>query len=555
MKLVNVWRLLLLGVLLLSSAAYSQTWNWAAQIATFSTGGFGTNKVRGVTVDQNENIYVIGDYGDSALIGGTKVKGFGSGAEMYVAKFNSAGTAAWVRSFGSSGFLDQSIDITNDPTGNVYVCGSFFGNWDFGTQQFPFGSATVGLAKYNSDGDVQWAKVVPGVFAGPGGIAYGFDHIYVAIGRSFTKFEMDGDTVWTRTIPTSVSYSVDYRDVTVDIWGCIYLTGQFKGTITYGTDVLTSSGTNDPDIFIVKYDPTGTVMWARKAGAVSTPGQEDIGHGITTSPHGDVYLVGQYRGKAGFGTDSISVGNAILGMFAAKYDSEGALQWVKGSSGTNGSSALAYGVRVLANDDVLISASYGIGVTFADTTITIAGGGDVLLIRLSSDGVRRWAKRSDTFATSCGVMCMATNAAGTSAYSGGQFSTTITFGPTTMTIAAGVTDGWLGKMTFPTITAVREIDDVPHPWSFQLSQNYPNPFNPTTNIEFRIIVASRVSVDIFNSLGQKVKTLVDQELPAGSYATEWDGADDSGRKVASGVYFYRMQAADYTDTRKMTLLK
>ncbi len=243
------------------------------------------------------------------------------------------------------------------------------------------------------------------------------------------------------------------------------------------------------------------------------------------------------------------------GLFAAKYNSEGTLQWAKGSSGTTGSTAIAYGVRVLANDDILISSSFGIGVTFADTTVTIAGGGDVLMVRLSSDGVRRWAKRSDTFATSCGVLCMATNASGTSAYTGGQFNTTLTLGPTTFNVAAGVTDGWLGKMAIPTATAVREIADAPLPESFSLSQNYPNPFNPTTTIEFKIAAASRVSVDIFNLLGQHVCTLVDEDLAAGNYATEWDGADQSGRKVASGVYLYRLQSREYTDTRKMTLLK
>jgi len=97
--------------------------------------------------------------------------------------------------------------------------------------------------------------------------------------------------------------------------------------------------------------------------------------------------------------------------------------------------------------------------------------------------------------------------------------------------------------------------DLPLPQSFSLSQNYPNPFNPTTTIEFKIASASRVSVDIVNMLGQKVRTLVDQDLSAGSYATEWDGVDDFGRKVASGVYLYRMKSGDFAETRKMTLLK
>lgn len=555
MCMVDYRKAALLLVLLLATQAYSQTWNWAAQIATFSTGGFGTNKVLGVTVDANENIFIVGDYGDSAMIGATKVKGFGVGAEMYVARLNSSGTVAWAKSFGSSGFLDQSIDITNDPLGNVYVCGSFFGNWDFGTVQYPIGAATVGLAKYNSNGDVQWAKQVPGLTAGPGGATYGYDHVYVAAGRALAKFTLDGDTAWTRTIPTSASYFVQYRDVTVDVWGCIYVVGEFKGTITYGTTTLSSASANDPDILIVKYEPDGSVMWARQAGAVSSSGQEDVAEAVTTSAHGEVYVVGQYRGKAGFDTDSISTGNALKGMFVVKYDSEGALQWVRGSNSSTGSTATANGVKVLSNDDVLVAASFSIAVTVADTTVNIAGGADVLMIRFSPEGARRWAKRSDTFATNAGSLCLATNLSGTAAYIGGQFNSALTLGPTSMTIAAGVTDGWLGKMAIPTATAVREIAESPLPESYSLSQNYPNPFNPTTTIEFKVASASRVSVGIFNVLGQRVRTLIDEDLAAGAYATDWDGNDDSGRKLASGVYLYRLQAGEFSETRKMTLLK
>ncbi len=555
MHIVNVRSLIIAFLLMISSSAFAQAWNWAAQVATFSSGGFGTNKVNGITVDANENIYMVGDYGDSATIGGIKVKGFGSGAEMYLAKFNSAGTAAWVKSFGSSGFLDQSIDVTNDPLGNIYVCGAFFGNWDFGTVQYPFGAATVGLAKYNSNGDVLWAKKIPNETAGPGGIHYGGNHVYTAVGRTVAKYTLDGDTVWTRTIPTNPSYYVQYRDVKIDIWGCVLVTGQFKGTITFGSTTISSSSINDPDIFLVMYDANGTIEWAKKAGAVSTPGQEDIGQAIATTEHGEVYLVGQYRGKAGFESDSISSGNSIGGMFVAKYTNTGVFQWVKGSNGPNGSSAYALGVRVLANDDILVAGSYSLGITMVDTTFNVSGGADVVLFRIASDGSRRWAKKSDTFSTSASGLCISTNVAGTAAYVGGQFNTNVTFGPTTMTIAGGVTDGWLGKMTINTITAVREYTGTSLPTEFALSQNYPNPFNPTTTIDFKVASAANVNISVFNVLGQRVRNLVDQDLAAGSYSATWDGRDDSSQPLASGVYFYRLQSGSYVESRKMTLLK
>lgn len=93
------------------------------------------------------------------------------------------------------------------------------------------------------------------------------------------------------------------------------------------------------------------------------------------------------------------------------------------------------------------------------------------------------------------------------------------------------------------------------PTSFSLEQNYPNPFNPVTEIAFGIPVNSHVRLDIFNVLGQKVTTLVDGELPAGAHEVTWDGRNSDGGSVSSGVYFYRITADSFTDTRKMMLLK
>ncbi len=104
-------------------------------------------------------------------------------------------------------------------------------------------------------------------------------------------------------------------------------------------------------------------------------------------------------------------------------------------------------------------------------------------------------------------------------------------------------------------TGIDDIDQTQLPSSFQLSQNYPNPFNLNTVIEFALPSASRVELDIYNILGQKVKTLVDQELPAGFKTVTWDGHNDQGNIVASGVYFYRMTTRDFQSSKKLLLLK
>ena len=93
------------------------------------------------------------------------------------------------------------------------------------------------------------------------------------------------------------------------------------------------------------------------------------------------------------------------------------------------------------------------------------------------------------------------------------------------------------------------------PTDFQLGQNYPNPFNPSTVIEFALPRTRQVELSVFNLLGQRVTTLVDEELSPGAYRVTWDGRDLYGNEAASGVYFYRLRTEDWVETRKMTLLK
>jgi hypothetical protein len=93
------------------------------------------------------------------------------------------------------------------------------------------------------------------------------------------------------------------------------------------------------------------------------------------------------------------------------------------------------------------------------------------------------------------------------------------------------------------------------PVDYNLGQNYPNPFNPITTINIALPVAGHMKLDIYNVLGQKVKTLIDNDMPAGYHSVTWNGKDNHGIPVASGVYFYHMTAGDYSSYRKMLLIK
>ena len=93
------------------------------------------------------------------------------------------------------------------------------------------------------------------------------------------------------------------------------------------------------------------------------------------------------------------------------------------------------------------------------------------------------------------------------------------------------------------------------PGEYQLLQNYPNPFNPSTTINFQIPVTAQVSLKIYNINGQQVRTLIENVRPAGYYASVWDGRNNNGIKVPSGIYFYSLQTEGYTQTKRMLLIK
>jgi hypothetical protein len=93
------------------------------------------------------------------------------------------------------------------------------------------------------------------------------------------------------------------------------------------------------------------------------------------------------------------------------------------------------------------------------------------------------------------------------------------------------------------------------PLVFVLNQNYPNPFNPETNIEYSVPTAGNVNIDVYNVLGQRVKTLVSEYKSVGNFSVRWDGSNYNGQMVPSGVYFYRMVTEGFSQTNKMIMLR
>jgi hypothetical protein len=100
-----------------------------------------------------------------------------------------------------------------------------------------------------------------------------------------------------------------------------------------------------------------------------------------------------------------------------------------------------------------------------------------------------------------------------------------------------------------------EADNSSAPKTFTLFQNMPNPFNPETQISYYLPVDCQVSITIYNLLGQRVRTLFEGYQNSGVQTITWNGRSDQGEQLSSGIYFYRLEANNFVETRKMTLMK
>lgn len=112
-----------------------------------------------------------------------------------------------------------------------------------------------------------------------------------------------------------------------------------------------------------------------------------------------------------------------------------------------------------------------------------------------------------------------------------------------------------GEIVVVNPTDADDVEQVVLPSEFELKQNYPNPFNPETRISFTMERSAHVTVSIINVTGKTVARLLDRELMPGSHSVLWNGKNDNGSSVSSGVYFYTVKAGTYAESRKMLLLK
>jgi hypothetical protein len=309
-----------------------------------SAGGHRGDVSYGIGVDAQQNVYTVGEIEDTAYFSTHDSLVCVGSNDIYVSKYDANGNFSWAKGFGSAG-NDKGIALAVNNNGDCYVTGYYSSGIDFGTTHLSPANSGIGdvyVLKLNSSGNVQWAKKGAGTDADHGhGITYDRNGNVYVVGYFTDQATFSGNTISTgngvksafiakydqggslQWIKNTCCDTTDFNAVAVDEYGNIYAAGYFYHSLTIGSTTLNTAG--DADILLVKYDPSGNVVWAKQAGGP----YEDMANGITVDTIRDiVYITGQIDDHGFFDTRYVgAAGNRDV--FIAGYDLNGNGLWAK----------------------------------------------------------------------------------------------------------------------------------------------------------------------------------------------------------------------------------
>ncbi len=308
----------------------------------------------GLATDPAGNIYVTGGFESSSIIFDSITLNQDSvGADIFIAKYDNSGNVVWAKRAGGSTF-DNAYSIDSDAYGNLYVGGTFSGTCVFGSDTLISNSnySDLLLLKFDNNGNEIWARRAGGIYGdeiksvvidtfGNIFIAGSFQSSTLLFGNDtllnsgqwdpfIAKYDNFGNELWAKSSGSTIDDKG--TSLTSDASGNVYMSGWFKGSsITFGTTTLNNSSFVYDDIFIVKYDGNGNVIWANGAGG----NRHDQSLGICTDGIGNVYISGLFESPTAiFGTVTLTKpGLYDAEVFLANYDLNGNIIWAKKGSG------------------------------------------------------------------------------------------------------------------------------------------------------------------------------------------------------------------------------
>lgn len=369
----------------------SQSFDWAT-----ATGGGGSDQAYAIATDNNGHSYVTGWFTGSAHFGDIVLNSEG-GKDVFLAKYNSLGEVLWAKkAWGVAS--NSAAGICLDWDGFPIITGWFAESIHFDeTVLESWGSYDMFVARYNSAGDVIWAKS-----AGGEGDDYG--------NRVTTNMEHD-----------------------------VLVSGSFRYTAHFGEEATVSSEGNR-DIFIANYSNTGNFHWVKRAGGEG----EDRAYDIISGPDGSTYFTGLFNGKAFFGDHDI-MSYSLLSTYVAKMNAGGQFLWVRKGSGGANDYARGFGISMDGEGYVYSTGTFSGSLTFGEQTVEASGGQydfDMYITKHNHEGGLAWVKKGGGYGNDQGFDLF-TDAGGDS-YVTGFFSNVAEFGGQILE-SAGKSDVFIAK--------------------------------------------------------------------------------------------------------------
>ncbi|MBP6333853.1 MAG: SBBP repeat-containing protein [Bacteroidia bacterium] len=356
-----------------------------------NAGGRGGDKAHSIALDGLGNLFIGGEFEDTAYFDGTVVMTrIHEVNNMFVAKYDTSGIFQWVRHIDIDGPLQtRGYAVSCDAQGNVYTCGGTKGDTYY-ENNFLFtsvGDYDATIIKFTGQGDFVWAKKIGGAESDK---AYGIlndnnGSIYVTgyfvgstnfgpgvtlVGRGGTdiflaKYDTAGSLQW--AVQAGDTGFDRGWDITLNTNGQIVITGEFQAHAVFGSN--TAHGRGNHDMFVAGYDSNGNNLWVSSGGGP----EDDIGRGVTHDNSGNIFVMGDYGGSATFPPNSIS-GNGFSEAFVVSYDASGSnLRWIRSIGGYENDRGR--GVAADASGNVYVCGEYVDSAHFDNTKLT----GDLLL--------------------------------------------------------------------------------------------------------------------------------------------------------------------------------
>jgi uncharacterized delta-60 repeat protein len=450
-------------------------------------GGSGTECCRGITTLSDNTIVVTGYFEGTAIFGAGEanqsVLTSAGSPDIFIARYNPDGTLVWAKRAGGIDW-DDSNGATTLSDNSIVVTGTFRGTATFGEGEAnqevlnSVGYDDIFVARYSPSGSLEWAKQAGGsAFDESNGITTLCDNSMVVTGSfNGTAIFGEGEPNQTVLIATDVKFDIfiarynpdgslawansaggpsfdDGRGVTVLSDDSTVVTGYFNRTVSFGNgelnqEVLTSAGYSD--IFIARYNPDGSLAWARRAGGLSS---SDDGFGVTTLSDNSTVVTGCFI-DATFGegepNQKVLTSNGDWDIFIARYNSDGTLAWVKRAGGASNEQGISV-TGLSDNSTVVIGWFTGIaifGESETNQTVLASGGDyDLFIASYDPDGTLVWAKCAggSAFDRGYGVTALDNN----SVVVCGTFSGTATMGSgelnETQLVSAGDDDIFIAR--------------------------------------------------------------------------------------------------------------